>query len=632
MPRLELCAALTGAQLAKILHNELSLEIRNTFLWSDSTTVLTWLKSESCRFKVFVGTRVTEIQELTEGHCWRYVDSVNNVADDITRGKTLLELSQPNRWCKGPDFLYLPPASWPETPAIGLNDDPTELRNTKFCGLTLTYTGLSLPDATQFSTFEELLEATCRSSQGLVGETGDPGAPEYQQSESSLLRQAQLDSFPTEYQALTTGKPIPLSSRLLTLSPELDKTTALIRVGGRLRRATNLSYSTLHPIVLDPKHPITRLLIKQYDTKLCHPGPERVFAEMRRYYWILRGREAIRRHQHFCVECQKWRAKPKIPKMAELPPARLRLMKPAFYSTGIDCFGPFLVKRGRSNEKRWGIIFKCMTTRCVHLDLLSNMDTDSFLMALRRMVARRGTPFEILADQGTNFRGGDKELQIAFASMSPHLQNQLAKQKIQFHYNPPNAPHFGGMWEREIRSVKTTMRTIIGSQTLTEEVLRTLLIEVETILNAKPLGYVSSDVADPDPVTPNYLLMGRPDASLPQVIYPESEILSRKRWRQSQVLADQFWTSFIKNYLPTLQPRQKWMRDSNNLTPGTVVMIIDYQLPRALWPVGKVVTIYPGSDGNVRSAEIEVKNKHYHRPVSRLITLPAIPNNDPATD
>ncbi|XP_042575337.1 uncharacterized protein LOC122136428 [Cyprinus carpio] len=631
MPRLELCAALTGAQLAKILHNELSLEIRNTFLWSDSTTVLTWLKSESCRFKVFVGTRVTEIQELTEGHCWRYVDSVNNVADDITRGKTLLELSQPNRWCKGPDFLYLPPASWPETPAIGLNDDPTKLRNTKFCGLTLTYTGLSLPDATQFSTFEELLEATCRSSQGLVGETGDPGAPEYQQSESSLLRQAQLDSFPTEYQALTTGKPIPLSSRLLTLSPELDKTTALIRVGGRLRRATNLSYSTLHPIVLDPKHPITRLLIKQYDTKLCHPGPERVFAEMRRYYWILRGREAIRRHQHSCVECQKWRAKPKIPKMAELPPARLRLMKPAFYSTGIDCFGPFLVKRGRSNEKRWGIIFKCMTTRCVHLDLLSNMDTDSFLMAIRRMVARRGTPFEILADQGTNFRGGDKELQIAFASMSPHLQNQLAKQKIQFHYNPPNAPHFGGMWEREIRSVKTTMRTIIGSQTLTEEVLRTLLIEVETILNAKPLGYVSSDVADPDPVTQNYLLMGRPDASLPQVIYPESEILSRKRWRQSQVLADQFWTSFIKNYLPTLQPRQKWMRDSNNLTPGTFV-IIDYQLPRALWPVGKVVTIYPGSDGNVRSAEIEVKNKHYHRPVSRLITLPAIPNNDPATD
>lgn len=157
--------------------------------------------------------------------------------------------------------------------------------------------------------------------------------------------------------------------------------------------------------------------------------------------------------------------------MAELPPARVRLLKPAFFSTGVDCFGPFQVKRGRSNEKRWGIIFKCMTTCCVHLDLRSNMETDSFLMALRRVVAQRGTPSEILADQGTNFRGGDKEPQTAFTSMSPHLQTQLAKQKIQFRYNPPNAPHFGGMWKHEIRSVKTALRTIVGTQILTKEVL-----------------------------------------------------------------------------------------------------------------------------------------------------------------
>lgn len=255
----------------------------------------------------------------------------------------MLELSQPNRWSKGPDFLYLPPESWPESPAIVLNDDPTEIRKTKFCGLTLTDPGSPMPDATQFSTFEELLEATCRYMHGAAGETGDPGAPEYQQAETSLLRQAQLDSFPTEYQALTTGKPIPSFSRLLTLSPEMDETTALIRVGGQLRQATHLSYSTAHPIVFDPKHPITHL-IKQYDTKLCHPGPERVFAEIQRHYWILRWREAIWHHQHSCVKCQRWRAKPNIPKMAEIPPARLRLMKPAFYSTGVDCFGLFLVK------------------------------------------------------------------------------------------------------------------------------------------------------------------------------------------------------------------------------------------------------------------------------------------------
>ncbi len=135
------------------------------------------------------------------------------------------------------------------------------------------------------------------------------------------------------------------NSRLISLAPELDQSTGLIRVGGRLRRSELLKPDTAHPIVLDPKHPLSQLLIQHYDEKL-HPGPERVFAELRRNYWIIRGREAVRRHQHLCQECRKWRGKPEVPKMADLPPARLRLYRPAFYSTGVDCFGPFTIKVG----------------------------------------------------------------------------------------------------------------------------------------------------------------------------------------------------------------------------------------------------------------------------------------------
>lgn len=118
----------------------------------------------------------------------------------------------------------------------------------------------------------------------------------------------------------------------------------------------------------------------------------------------------------------------------------------------MDCFGPFQVKVGRRLEKRWGIIFKCLTTHAVHVDLLTNTDADSFLMALRRFIARRGTPAEFFSDQGTNFRGGEKELREAFTALSPELKQSLAKEKIAFHFNPPAAPHFGGVWEREIRS------------------------------------------------------------------------------------------------------------------------------------------------------------------------------------
>ncbi|KAF7656540.1 hypothetical protein LDENG_00039950 [Lucifuga dentata] len=242
---------------------------------------------------------------------------------------------------------------------------------------------------------------------------------------------------------------------------------------------------------------------------------------MRRCYWILYGREAIRKHQHTCIDCQRWRAQPITPKMADLPPARLRLHKPAFHSCGMDCFGPLLVKK------------------------------------------------------------------------------QLARQKIQFHFNPPSAPHFGGVWEQEVRSVKSALYTTFGTQSVPEEVLLTVLLEVEAILNSKPLGYISADIADPDPVTPSSLLMERLDGSLPQAVYPETELLSRRRWKHSQGLADQFWSRFIRDYLPSLQNRQKWQSSPADLMERAVVMIVDPKTPRVLWPIGHMIKTHHSADGHV---------------------------------
>ncbi|XP_016358875.1 uncharacterized protein LOC107701390 [Sinocyclocheilus anshuiensis] len=260
--------------------------------------------------------------------------------------------------------------------------------------------------------------------------------------------------------------------------------------------------------------------------------------------------------------------------MADLPPARLRLFKPAFYSTGMDCFGPYTVKVGRRNEKKWGILFKCLTTRAVYIDVL-------------------------------------------------HSLEQLASQQIQFHFNPPNSPHFGGSWERKIRSLEQALMTTLGAQSVTFE---STVHCTGGDRNSKPLGYISSDISDLDPITPSSLLMGRPDSSLPPVIYPESELISRRRWRHSQVLADQFWKRFLRFYLPSLQTRQKWQDEKSDLQGDTIVLIVDPQLPRALWPVGQVSKVFPGVDSRVRVAEIKVGKKLYTCPVARLIRLPAIPD------
>lgn len=168
--------------------------------------------------------------------------------------------------------------------------------------------------------------------------------------------------------------------------------------------------------------------------------------------------------------------------------------------------------------------------------------------------------------------------------------------------------------------------TTLGTQSVTFEVLYTMSVEIEGILNSKPMGYTSSNISNLDPITPNSLLMGRPDSSLPPVIYPESELISRRRWWHSQVLADQFWKHFIRFYLPSLQTRQKGQDEKSDLQVGTIVLIVDPQLPRALWPVGQVSRVFSGVDSRVRTAQIKVGEKSYTRPVARLIKLPAIPD------
>lgn len=479
-----------------------------------------------------MGIRVAEIQSLTDIDSWRYVDSANNPADVITRGQSLKDLTPPCRWINGPNFLHQPESCWPTLPA----DEPEpeeELKKSAICLHVCTCPDIPLPDVNQFNTWSELLKATVTSLHGAAtSPTQSPDDSEsYISSEKLLLQQAQKDSFPEDFKALVSERPLPSNSRLASLSTEYDKASGLIRVGGRLRHAKHMELDAIHPIVLDPQHHLTKLLIKDYDASLLHPGPERVFAELRRRYWILQGREAIKKYQYRCVDCQKWRAKPGVPKMADLPSARLRLYKPPFYSTGMDCFGPFSVKIVRRTEKRWGIVFKCLTTSCLHLDLLESLDTDAFLRSLRRFIARRGKPFELLCDNGTNFVGGDKEMKAAYEAMMPQLREQLAEQQISFRFIPPGAPHFGGAWEREVKSVKQALKVVLKDQTVTETVLRTVLIEVEGILNAKPLGYVSSDVSDLDPVTPSTLLMGRHDSSLPQVLYDSSNLWGTRRWK-----------------------------------------------------------------------------------------------------
>ncbi|XP_043220281.1 uncharacterized protein LOC122380842 [Amphibalanus amphitrite] len=284
--------------------------------------------------------------------------------------------------------------------------------------------------------------------------------------------------------------------------------------------------------------------------------------------------------------------------------------------------GPMLVKTGGRHEKRYGLLVTCLATRAVHLELCHSLSTDSFLMAFRRFVSRRGRPKEVFSDNGTNLRAGEREMRRQIQAWNVHaISDRLAQDGIKWHFNPPGACHMGGAWERLISSVKRALRAVLSQLTVTDEALQTVLTEVEAVVNGRPLTHVSTEVDDLEAITPNHLLLGRRVTCLPPGVFDNGESASRRIWRQTQALTDQFWTRWLKEYVPSLTCRRKWTRDMRNLAPGDLVLIAEDNVPRGQWPLGRVIEVMPGPDGRVRSARLRARGGTVHRPATKICLL-----------
>lgn len=310
------------------------------------------------------------------------------------------------------------------------------------------------------------------------------------------------------------------------------------------------------------------------------------------------------------------------PKMADLPAER-SATAPPFTNTGVDIFGPFTVKNGRKVQKRYGALFTCLASRAIHLEMCATLETDSFIQALRRFIARRGPISQLRCDNGTNFRGAEKELRNALREMNDDdLYQKLRKLNVEWIFNPPHASHFGGIWERQIQTVRKVMAGLPQQSILDDEALTTLFCEIEAIVNSRPLTTPSSDVNDPPPLTPNSILTHKTSTFLPPPgKFQEPDQYCRKRWRRVQYLADQFWHRWRKEYLLTLQERSKWNRPSRNLQKGDVVMIKSDSQARFCWSLARVIRCLKSDDGVVRSADVRMQSGTLRRPVSGLVLI-----------
>ena len=391
----------------------------------------------------------------------------------------------------------------------------------------------------------------------------------------------------------------------------------VVRVDGRLRNAP-VSLDSKFPIILPSDSHFTELVILDHHAKVGHSGMGHTWSSLRQKFWIIKGSTAVRRVIGKCLFCRKRNASLGFQLMADLPPGRLQLDKPVFSHVGIDYFGPILVTQGRKQVKLYGCIFTCLTVRAVHIEISHDLTTDSFLNALRRFIARRGQPEHIRSDNGTNLAVANKVLRNALKEWNQsHINDYLRQRDVQWTFNPPAASHMGGSWERLIRSVRRILSSLLTSQSISDEVLLTVMAEAESIVNSRPLVPIIFQPGE-ELLTPNHLLLLRGNANLPPGLLEKKECYPRHRWRQAQFLANQFWQRFKREFLPHIIHRQKWFNKQRNLRINDVVLIADDSAPRSRWALERITSVYPGSNGTVRTVLVKTGVTTLKRPIHKL--------------
>ncbi|XP_062714046.1 uncharacterized protein LOC134290850 [Aedes albopictus] len=629
IPRKELMAALLLHRLVKKVVDAMELEHVPVTLWSDSQVVIAWLNKPLDCLQVFVRNRVAEITSESE-HVWKYVRSADNPADIVSRGMPAKALATSNLWWNGPFFLCS--AAYDEVVPAALEDgEIPELKPAVSVNVATVYE--ELPILTKFESFRKTQRIiayvlrfikNCRK----IGERSTATTPtisELKEANKQIIQAIQRSELQDEIDRLQAGEPC---KRIGNLNPFLDD--GLLRVGGRIRHS-KLAYEVKHQWIVPDKHPVTRKLIAAVHRENLHAGPSSVITALRERYWILNARSTVRKVTRSCITCFK--SSPKLAEqfMGDLPSYRITAA-PTFLKVGVDFAGPIFIKqtaRKAAPLKGYICVFVCMVSKAMHLEVVENLSTEAFLAALQRFVSRRGVPEEVYSDNGTNFIGARSELRELYELFKSDLTNGKLSQfcqvkEIKWTTIPPNAPHFGGLWEAGVKSVKSVLKKVYQSASLTIMEFATLLCQIEAILNSRPLFAHSSDPNDPTVLTPGHLMINRPLTAIPEPSLEDIPINRLSKWQHIQLLRQHFWQRWSKEYLVELQCRSKWTKKHLNVVPNMIVLLKEDNVPPQQWKMGRIVKTYPGPDDLTRVVDVRVGNSVFKRPIHKLAPLPIL--------
>lgn len=600
IPRLELLGCIIGARLTKSVMKAMELDIP-TFYWSDSSTALAWIRRND-EWGTFVGNRVREICQLSRTEEWRHVPGLKNPADLPSRGCTPQELLA-SRWWTGPEWLRSPMEQWPSEKPSEIEEE-IEAERKKGCVMSIQCSSvipLNLPFAT-FKRNVQFVAGVRRLVQILRLKKSNNGpltVMEMEEAEMKIWRIVQQECFGKSGNSVNGLSVVQDKDRLLRLKTKV------------VNREDSDDFRL--PLLLPKKHPIMEQLIMQEHLDNAHGGVQYLMSKLRERYWIVQTRRTIQRVLKGCRRCQRYKSKAPIVDVAPLPADRIKAAK-VFEVTGVDLAGPLFLKDG---SKTWIVLFTCGVFRAVHLELVKSLNTDSFLLALIRFVSRRGRPAIIFSDNGTNFVGAEN----LFRDLDwKRIQHETMLQRIQWKFNPPTAAWWGGFWERLIQTVKGLLLRMLGHRKLNYYQLMTSLCQVEAVVNARPLTYVTEDGDDLVPLTPAMFLQDLSETRCPEEAALGADGL-RKKYREMTQLKDELRDRFRSEYLGLLIQKKNPKKIRVELKVGDVVLVGSEGRKRLDWPLARIVELIQGKDGHTRVAKVKTAIGFLLRPIQRLFPM-----------
>lgn len=642
LPKLELCGASLLVELIAYVLPRRAKPPSNIYCWSDSQIVLAWLKKHPSKWKPFVANRVSEIVSLLPSAEWQHVRSADNPADLATRGLTPSQLKEASIWWHGPSWLSLPQKDWPivADPQYEINLEARKSAQTQVFFAQVDEE-LSIW-VTKFSSFDKIVRILAyiyrwKEYSKIKAEERRKAwltAKELSAGHNYLIKIVQREAFKSDIKDLMNKGMCSNSSKLSRLLPYLDA-EGLLRVGGRLHHSF-LTEAEKHPLILPIKNHVSSLLIRKMHQITLHGGPTLIQSQLSRLYWLVHGRNYIRKIVRSCVRCARHGAATFEQQMGPLPAVRTRPIRP-FTVTGVDYAGPFALRasagRGQKSFKGYVAIFVCMVVKAVHIEIVSDLTSTAFLAAYRRFTNRRGLCKTMYSDNSTTFQGAEGELRVMFeeiSAFSQEIASAVAQDGVQWTYIPPRAPNFGGLWEANVRSFKRHLRRVIQESKLTFEEFYTVATSIEACLNSRPLSPLSSNAQDISALTPGHFLIGDSLKSVPEPFIETNERPTAcSRWHLLSLMKNHFWKRWRGEFLSQLQQRAKWLYPNRSFKVGDLVLFKDELTPPSNWPLARIIKLYYGTDGLSRVATIKTATSTFKRSINKLIPLPI---NEEATN